>query len=126
MSRSTFKKCNKGNLEGTIPFYTKDAFPLLSKKKNNDSSQDEEGTKRIKAKTIKVQLKLNASKDCKNDNTFTFHLKKTKHLTDNVETILEVMETIKVNILSQNEYSDEVKSSRLSNSILKRLALVTQ
>ena len=74
MSRSTFKKGNKGSCEGIIPFYTKD-----NKKKNKDSS-DEEGSKRIKAKTIKIQLKLDTSKDCKNDNAFTFHLKQIKQL----------------------------------------------
>ena len=68
MSRSSFKKSNKGSREGIIPFYTKDAFPSLNKKKNEDLS-DEEGSKRIKAKTIKIQLKLDSSKDCKN-NTF--------------------------------------------------------
>ena len=108
MSRSTFKKGNKGSHEGIIPFYTEDAFPSLTKMKNEDSG-DEEGSKRIKAKTIKIQLKLDSNKDCKNNNTFTFHLKQIEQLTDNVETIFEVMETIKVNILSQNEYSVKVK-----------------
>ena len=52
MSRSTFKKGNKGSREGIIPFYTEDAFPSLSKKKDDESS-DEESNKRMKAKTIK-------------------------------------------------------------------------
>ena len=108
MSRLTFKKGNKGSREGIISFYTEDTFPSLTKKKIKDSS-DKEGIKRIKVKTIKIQLKLNSSKDCKNEKTFTFHLKQIKRLTDNMDTILEVMETIKVNILSQNEYSDKVK-----------------
>ena len=83
MSRSTFKKGNKGSREGVIPFYTEDAFPSLSKKKDNESS-DEESKKRMKAKTIKVQLKLDSSRDCKNDNAFTFHLKQIERLTDNI------------------------------------------
>ena len=105
MSRLTFKKGNKSSCKGIIPFYTKDAFPSLNKKKNGDSS-DGEGSKRIKMKTKKIQLKLDSSKDCKNDNAFTSHLKQIERLTGNVETILKVMEMIKVIILNQNEYSE--------------------
>ena len=98
--------------------YTKDTFPLFNKKKNENSS-NEEGSKRIKANKIKIQLKFDSSKNSKNNNAFTFHPKQIKQLTDNVETILEVMETIKVNILSHNEYSDKVKKPVAEQQYLK-------